>query len=124
MKPSIVYRIISRRLFLSELLSILKTGELHDGAMKHVKAGGKDIMVSRVSGKYYAIDNHCGHMGGDLSAGKLEGAIVTCPRHGSQWDVTDGHNVRWLRTPGTAPKVSKIGAYPVKIDGDNILVQI
>jgi len=109
---------------LSEFVSVLKIGELQNGAMKHVKAGGKDIMVSRVGGKYYAIDNRCGHMGGDLSAGKLESTIVTCPRHGSQWDVTDGHNVRWLRTPGTPPKVSKLNAYPVKVEVDHILVEV
>jgi len=108
----------------SQFIPALKTGELKDGAMKKVKAGGKDIMIARSGGKYYAVDNRCPHAGGDLSAGELEGNVVTCPRHGSQWDITDGHVIRWMRTLGAVPKVNKIAVYPVKIEGENILVEI
>ncbi len=45
-------------------------------------------LLARVGDKYYAADNRCPHMGGKLSPGKLEGTVVTCPRHGSQFDLT------------------------------------
>jgi len=35
------------------------------------------------------------HLHGDLSKGTLDGAVVTCPRHGSQFDVTDGRVLLW-----------------------------
>ena len=45
-------------------------------------------------------------MGGKLSQGKLEGTAVTCPRHGSQFDLTDGRVVRWLKESGLVYSVA------------------
>ena len=107
------------------------TGELQDGSKKKVNLQGQEIMLARVGDKYYAIGNRCAHMGGDLSAGKLEGTIITCPRHGSQFDVTDGHNIRWMSGSGPVAAVGKIfkpprgvSSFKVKIEGDAIMVEV
>jgi 3-phenylpropionate/trans-cinnamate dioxygenase ferredoxin subunit len=47
-------------------------------------------------------------MKGRLSQGTLEGKIITCPRHGSQFDVTNGENVRWLKGKGVVSQAAKI----------------
>jgi 3-phenylpropionate/trans-cinnamate dioxygenase ferredoxin subunit len=116
---------------MSELVEVSKEGELKDGAMKAVDAAGREILLARVGGKYYAADNRCPHMGGKLDQGKLEGTVVTCPRHGSQFDLSDGHVVRWLKTSGVISKVGKalkpsrpLTIYEVKAEGDRILVEI
>jgi 3-phenylpropionate/trans-cinnamate dioxygenase ferredoxin component len=92
---------------------------------------GHEIMLARVGGSFYAVNNRCAHMGGDLSAGKLEGTIITCPRPGSQYDITDGHNVRWLssgflnamlKSINSTPK--PIRSYKVQVLGENIMVEI
>jgi 3-phenylpropionate/trans-cinnamate dioxygenase ferredoxin subunit len=108
-----------------------KTGEFKDGMKKKVLVGGHEVLLARVEGKYYAVGNRCPHMGGDLSAGKLEGAIITCPRHGSQFDVSDGHNIRWMRGSGLFSAVGKVLkpprpllTYNVRIDGDTILIEV
>ena len=112
-------------------VEIARTGELKDGGKKKVTAQGQEIMLARVGEKYYAVQNRCAHLGGDLSAGKLEGTIITCPRHGSQFDITDGHNVRWMRGAGFAAALGKIvksprpiRAYKVKVAGDIISVEV
>ena len=64
---------------MAQFIPVIRTSELREGSMKKVYAGGKDIMISRVGGKYYAVDNRCPHAGGDLSAVDLEGKVVTCP---------------------------------------------
>lgn len=61
---------------------------------------GQEILVARVGDNYYSVDNRCPHMGGNLSKGNLEGTIVTCPKHHSQFDLTDGHVVRWTGFTG------------------------
>ena len=108
-----------------------KTGDLQNGSKKKVTVQGQEIMLARVGDKYYATGNRCAHMGGDLSAGKLEGTIVTCPRHGSQFDITDGHNIRWMKGTGLAAAVGKviksprpIQTYNVKIDGSTVLIEV
>ena len=112
-------------------VAVGKTGELKDGEKKKVGVGGQEIMVARAGGKYYAIGNRCPHMGGDLSMGILTGTMVQCPRHGSQFDIADGHNIRWMRGAGLAAALGKIiksprpvKTYNVKIDGDDILVEV
>ena len=108
-----------------------KTGEIEDGTMKQVAAQGREILLARVGGKYYAADSRCPHMGGKLSQGKLEGTVVTCPLHGSQFDLRDGQVVRWLKTSGLIATMSKaikppkpIATYNVKVEGDRILIEI
>ena len=49
--------------------------------MRMVLVGGKEVLLANVDGAYYAIPNKCTHVGEPLAQGKLEGRIVTCPRH-------------------------------------------
>jgi 3-phenylpropionate/trans-cinnamate dioxygenase ferredoxin component len=107
------------------------TGELQNGIKKKVDVQGQEIMLARVGDKFYAIDNKCPHMGGDLSAGKLEGTIITCPRHASQFDIMDGHNVRWTSGSGllsatfkTFSSAKPVKSYKVKVEGDAVMVEI
>ena len=108
-----------------------KTGGFKDGMMKAVTVKDKEILVARVKDKYYAVSNRCPHFGGNLSRGRLEGAVVTCPLHGSQFDLIDGHVVRWLRGSGVLSAVGKalkgpkpLDTYKVKVEGDKILVEV
>ena len=116
---------------MSEFVKISQINELEDGAMKEVLVQGREILLARIEDTYYAADNRCPHMGGKLSQGKLEGTIVTCPRHGSQFDLSDGRAVRWLKGSGLASLIGKalksprpISTYKVKLEGKEILVEI
>jgi len=64
-------------------VEVAKTSEITSGKMKHVEVEGKEIVVSNVGGKYYAMDDRCGHMNALLSMGNLSNDnLVTCPFHG------------------------------------------
>lgn len=52
------------------------------------------VSVYHVGGRLHAIADTCPHAGASLCEGELDGDIVTCPRHGSQFRVTDGERVR------------------------------
>lgn len=52
------------------------------------------VAVYRVDGELYACADVCPHQGATLSQGELQAGIVTCPRHGSQFDVRSGHRTR------------------------------
>ncbi len=111
-------------------VEVAQASDLSDGSMRAVKVGEREILLARVAGRYYASDNRCPHMGGNLSQGKLDGTMVTCPRHASQFDLTDGHVVRWTDWTGVKLAVSKVvrsprplRTYPVKVDGNRILIE-
>jgi len=115
---------------MSEFTEVSKIDELKNGTMKAVSAAGRTILLARVGDKYYAVDNLCPHMKGDLSQGKLEGTVITCLLHGSQFDISNGQVVRWLRGGlmskiGSALKLSKdIMVYNVKVEDGRVLVEV
>lgn len=107
------------------------TSDFADGAKKKVSANGQEIMLARVGTNYYALANRCPHMGGDLSMGTLEGTVITCPRHGSQFDIKDGKNRRWTNWPGPVKALAGIVKSPrpaqtfkVKVEGNDISIEV
>jgi nitrite reductase/ring-hydroxylating ferredoxin subunit/uncharacterized membrane protein len=68
--------------------------DLEGGAMKRVEIDGEPALVTRAAnGRVCAIAARCSHLGGPLDEGERDGDIVTCPWHGSQFDVCTGEVV-------------------------------
>jgi 3-phenylpropionate/trans-cinnamate dioxygenase ferredoxin component len=110
---------------------VMKTDTLQNGEMRAFSVGGKEILVARVADKFFAVGNRCPHLKAKLDKGKLAGTILTCPKHGSQFDITDGHVVRWTHFSGMVSAVAKlvkppIGliTYPVRIEATKVLVEV
>jgi nitrite reductase/ring-hydroxylating ferredoxin subunit len=110
-----------------EFMAFVKACSLSDvptGKTRQVELNGKIIMLANVSGKIYAIAGLCTHQRGVLANGTLEGNVVTCPRHGSQFDVTSGKNLRGPKVLGIRFQTDDEPAYEVKVDGSDILVNV
>jgi len=114
-----------------EFIEVSKIDELKAGAMKAVNIAGHEVLLARVGDKYYAANNRCPHMGARLSDGSLDATTVTCPRHGAQYDLSDGHVIRWAKMPVPVSTIGKLigrpkplTTYVVKLEGESILVEI
>ena len=108
---------------MSSLVEAGETSELQDGTMKGVTVKGHEILLAKIGDKYYAAANRCPHMGGKLSKGKLEGIVVTCPLHGSQFDLSDGRVVRWLKSSGMLSVVGRVLKSPRKLTTYNVNIK-
>lgn len=115
---------------MAEYVEILRTSEMNNEQMKGISVRGRGILLARVNDKFYAVNNTCPHMGAGLADGTIKGTVVTCPRHASQFDIRDGHIVRWTDWSGTKLAISKIlrsprplQTYPVKVEEDRVLVE-
>jgi nitrite reductase/ring-hydroxylating ferredoxin subunit len=87
---------------MSEFKAVLEESELQAGAMRAVEVDGIPVLVSRSEGgEVCAIANTCTHMGGPLNEGERDGNAVTCPWHGSQFDLCSGEV---LRGPAREPE--------------------
>src|SRR5713226_8416035 len=64
------------------------------GTIRVFDVSGTKVDVTSVGGRLYAFDDTCTHRGCSLAKGKLDGTTVTCPCHGSQFDVTTGEVLR------------------------------
>jgi len=116
---------------MSEFVEVPGGNELQSGQMKMFNLGKHEILLARVGDTFYAADNRCPHMSGNLSEGKLDKTIVTCPRHHSQFDLMDGHVVRWTDWSGIKLSMGKmvksprpLNTYKAKLDGDKVMVEI
>jgi len=116
---------------MSDKIEVGRSGELEDGTMKEVLVRDRAVLLARIGDSYYVADNRCPHMGGKLSSGKLEGSVVTCPLHGSQFDLKNGQVIRWLKGSGFLSKVGKImksprhlTTYSVRVEDDRILMEM
>ena len=69
------------------------------------------VAVFNVGGKLCATQNACTHRQGPLSKGALEGSTVTCPWHGSQFDVSTGAVLR-------GPATDSLKTFKVVVEGD------
>jgi nitrite reductase/ring-hydroxylating ferredoxin subunit len=76
-------------------VEVAKTNEIANRQMKHIEVKGKEILIANIDGKFYALNDRCGHMNALLSMGNLSNDnIVTCPFHGARFDITTGKKVK------------------------------
>jgi len=106
-----------------EFVKVASTSEVPAGKMKMVNVGENEVLIANVGGKYYAIGNRCTHSGGSLSDGSLEGNVVTCPKHGSKFDVTSGRAVQGPKIAFFKLKAKDEQNFEVKVNGSDILVK-
>ncbi len=64
------------------------------GNMKQFYAAELEILVVNFNDQIYCLDARCTHAGAPLAEGTLNGWMLTCPWHGSQFNVTNGNVVR------------------------------
>ncbi|MDX6258107.1 MAG: 3-phenylpropionate/trans-cinnamate dioxygenase ferredoxin component [Frankiales bacterium] len=87
-----------------------------EGAIR-VIVGGVPLAIVRSEGEVYAIYDVCSHQDVPLSEGDVEDGAIECWLHGSRFDLSTG---RPIGLPATKP----VPVYPVKIDGDDVLVAL
>lgn len=73
------------------------------------------IAVYQIGGAVYAVADRCPHADALLSAGELDGRQVTCPGHGSQFDVCTGERTR-------GPADADIATFPVVVSGGQVSI--
>jgi nitrite reductase/ring-hydroxylating ferredoxin subunit len=98
-------------------VKVTQVSQVASGAGTVVSAGGKAIAVFNIGGTFYALANACTHVGGPLGEGRVQGTTVTCPWHGSQFDVTSGQVIK-------GPARRPVATYPVRVQGDDVFVAI
>ena len=64
--------------------------DIREGELQRFTTGQLDLMVPRVGGRVYAVEDRCGHTSAPLSLGTLEGTSVDCPLHHACFDITTG----------------------------------
>jgi nitrite reductase/ring-hydroxylating ferredoxin subunit len=101
---------------MAQWVKIARRGEIAEGSGKVVEVLGRTLALFHSAGQFYAIDNSCRHQGGPLGEGDVYGTRVVCPWHGWEYDLATGCNVD--------DPAMKLACFAVKLDGDDILVEV
>ncbi len=103
---------------MADFVIAAKVSDVVSGHIKTVIVNGKQIALANVDGEFFAIDDLCTHaqcsLGGE---GMLDGNVLTCGCHGSQFDVGTGKVL-------APPAVEAESSYKTKVEGENILVYV
>ena len=91
--------------------------DIPDGGSVAVEVGGEPVAIVRTEGEVYAIRDVCSHAEVPLSEGEVDGCTIECWLHGSRFDLRTGK-------PTSMPATEPVPVYPVKIEGDDVLVAI
>jgi len=103
---------------MAEWQSVCKEADVPSGRVRVFSVGGTRIAMCRLeSGEIYAVADVCTHDDGPLGEGELLDHAIECPRHGARFDIRTG---RVLALPAVVP----IQVYPVKLEGDSVLVEV
>ena len=100
-----------------EFVKVVRTTDFEPGQARLVEVKGKRIALFKVGGEYCAIDNTCTHRGGPLVQGKISGYEVTCPFHGSKFDIRTGEVLG-------PPASQSVACYGVRVEGGDLVLEV
>ena len=92
-------------------------GDAPAGALRRVEVVERAVCVARTADGWIAFDDTCTHQGCSLAEGELDGAVVVCPCHGSEFDVRTGDVV-------TPPALDPLPIYEAREEGGTLLVRL
>ncbi|MFB7907812.1 bifunctional 3-phenylpropionate/cinnamic acid dioxygenase ferredoxin subunit [Kitasatospora sp. NPDC056076] len=91
--------------------------DLQEDVPKRVDLNGVPVSVVRTDEGVFAINDTCSHANVSLSEGEVENCMIECWLHGSSFDLRTGK-------PSGLPATKPVAVYPVKIEGDDVLVSV
>jgi len=101
---------------MAEWINVGTVEDIPPGKYKTIDVDDVLIAVFNVENKFYAIEDVCTHDGGILTGGQVTGCVITCPRHGAQFDVRTGEVL-------AAPAYEPVSTYPVRIQDGMVQVK-
>lgn len=120
-----------------EKIFVANLDAIPEGEFLKASVAGKKLLLTRVNGQIAALENRCPHLGLPLAKGKICDGAVTCPFHGSSFDLLSGENRDWVNSvlglglPGWSQKLLAMGkapepvqTYAVECEGDKVFVRL
>lgn len=75
---------------MSDWIDVMATAALAEGDHVVAEVDGVDVVVFRIDGALYAVQDVCTHDGAEIASGRREGYIIICPRHGAKFCLKTG----------------------------------
>lgn len=102
----------------TEWVAACGTNDIDEEDVIRFDHGDRTFAIYRTEkGDFYASDGFCTHEKVHLSKGLVIGSVIECPKHNGRFDIPTG-------TAKRAPVCVNLKTYPVKIEGQQVWIQI
>lgn len=98
-----------------EFVEVFTLDDLKDGEPHRAVVHDIAVAVVLAEGQVFAINDICSHGQVSLSEGEVDGCMLECWLHGSQFDLRTG---KPLSLPATDP----VPVYPTKVEDGKVFV--
>jgi 3-phenylpropionate/trans-cinnamate dioxygenase ferredoxin subunit len=90
-----------------------------DGSARRFDVDGHRLAVVHLGDRCYVLNDECSHEDYSLSEGDVwpDECEIECPKHGSTFSLTTGE-------PQTLPATQPVPVYDVKVEGDDVVVEL
>ena len=87
------------------------------GTMNEFYIKDCEVLIINSSNQVYCLDARCTHAGAPLEEGTVEGDVLTCPWHGSKFNITNGSVLK-------GPAEKELKKYPVTIKDSSVFIEL
>ena len=95
---------------------VASLGELAPGTVMEAQFNGEPYAICNLAGEVRAFAGTCPHAGGPLGEGIIDGENLVCPWHAWEYNCRTGVN--------TYDDSVRLASFAVKVEGDDILVDL
>ena len=67
--------------------TLIPAVDISDKQTVPVTLDGKNILICKANGEFYAVDNQCTHQRAELTGGRIRNCYLACPLHGVRFDL-------------------------------------
>ncbi len=100
---------------------VTKESTMKDGDLFKAEMNGKQVLIIRDDGHYYATSHLCTHEDYDLSEGFMDDHQLICPNHFATFNPKDG---KVLSPPEGAGDITSLKSYKVKVENGDVMVDV
>jgi 3-phenylpropionate/trans-cinnamate dioxygenase ferredoxin component len=101
---------------MSDWQDVINQNAIADGERIVANVDGTEVVIFKLDGLFYAIEDVCTHDGAEIASGVLDGDEIICPRHGARFCVKTGA----VKSP---PAYEDVACFPVRIENGKVQVR-
>jgi len=96
---------------------LCNVNDIEDNRTIEVEVNGKSILVAKLDGVFYAMENNCTHESLPIGAGEVHDCQIQCMRHGARFDIKTGRATQ-------LPAVMDLKTYKIKVENNNVMAAV
>ncbi|MEQ9337634.1 MAG: non-heme iron oxygenase ferredoxin subunit [Miltoncostaeaceae bacterium] len=100
---------------MSEPVDVMALADLEEGTAHRVEVAGRPVCLVRLGDEVHGVHDVCTHALESLSAGRVDGERIECPRHGALFSMRSGAVL-------SPPASRDLPTFPVSVRDGRVLV--